>query len=75
LTYTPKEYNSYRDCTVEKNEDTGRFRISSKYWTIDVPSKPAGMRIAEIIQAAYRNGVADNQKAIKQVLGINDVVD
>jgi hypothetical protein len=33
------------------------------------------MRIVEIIQAAYRNGVADNQKAIKEVLGINDVVD
>jgi len=70
-----REYNPYRDCTVEKNEDTGRFRISSKYWTVEVPSKPAGIRIAEIIQGAYLNGVADNQKAIKEVLGIKDVVD
>lgn len=70
-----KEYNPFIDCTVEKNEDTGRFRISSEYWTVDVPSKPAGMRIVEIIQAAYRNGVADNQKAIKEVLGIDDVAD
>jgi hypothetical protein len=65
-----RDYNPFLDCTVEKNEDTGRFRISSKYWTFDVPSKPAGMRIVEIIQAAYRNGVSDNQKAIKEVLGI-----
>ena len=70
-----RDYNPFLDCTVEKNEDTGRFRISSKYWTVDVPSRPAGMRIVEIIQAAYRNGMQDNQKAIKQVLGINDVVD
>jgi len=70
-----REYNPFLDCTVEKNEDTGRFRISSKYWSVEVPSKPAGMRIVEIIQGAYLNGVADNQKAIKEVLGINDVID
>jgi hypothetical protein len=74
MTYTPKEYNPFLDCTVEKLS-TGQFYIASKYWTINVPSKPAGIRIVEIIQAAYRNGVADNQKAIKEVLGIKDVVD
>lgn len=66
------QYNPFTDCTVEKNEDSGAYYISSKFWTVDVPSKTAGMRIVEIIQAAYRNGVADNQKAIKEVLGIKE---
>ena len=70
-----REYNPFLDCTVERSPDTGACWIASRYWIINVPSKPVGMRIIEIIQAAYRNGVADNQKAIKEVLGINDVVD
>ena len=65
------QYNPFTDCTVEKNED-GTYAVSSKFWTFQTKTRLGAMRAIEIIQAAYRNGVADNQKAIKEVLGINE---
>lgn len=63
-------YNAFTECYVQENKDSGFCWVASKYWQIPVENKATGERIVQIISAAYDSGVADNQNAIKDVLGI-----
>lgn len=65
-----KEYNPFTDCNVVAT-DQG-WSVASMYWTIPAQNEGVANRIAELIQHAYKAGREDNQKSIKQVLGIND---
>lgn len=68
-----KEYNPFTDCNVVAT-DQG-WSVASKFWSFETKTKTAAIRAVEVIQAAYRNGMQDNQKSIKQVLGIYDGFD
>lgn len=63
-------YNPFVECEAYMSEHGTGAGIRSKYWNIPCTNEGTAKRLAEIIQMAYQAGIADNQKAIKEVLGI-----
>jgi len=60
----------FLECEAFQSEHGTGWGVRSMYWTIPAQNEGVANRIAELIQCAYRAGREDNQKAIKEVLGI-----
>ena len=64
------DYNPFAECEAYVSEHGTGAGVRSKYWNIQMPSVAVAVRVAEIIQMAYKSGVEDNQHKIQKALGI-----
>lgn len=64
-------YNPFAECEAYVSEHGAGAGIRSKCWNIQMPNVAVAVRVAEIIQMAYKSGVEDNQKTVRKALGIN----
>jgi len=67
------KYNPFTECEVYVSEHGTGAGVRSKYWNIPMPNEGVANRVAEIINAAYRFGVEDNQNAMRKALGLPDI--
>ena len=67
------EYNPFTDC--EPIILDGGFGVQSKSWTINCSTRRDADLTADVIEAAYKAGVRDNQSAVRLVLLGPDVTD